>query len=535
MNLYKNKFRTLTVGLLSVVALSFNSCDIEEINPSKVSLDKVVSETQKAENLLNGCYDALQMPYLYKGGQNTNGVRDHDAISDCGYNNWATGLSEIANGAHDANSDLIRGFWKANYTGISRCNLFIETYKNQDFEKKEQYIHEALFLRALYYFHLTNYYGNVPLILKPVDTNEAYYLTPTSRSKIMDQIISDLKLALDVLPYKHKVSASEYFRVSKGAVLGLLTRVYLYQASRMDPNNNDSWIWEQITGEVTDEAEAQKYYKLAKESASRLMSNEFQYDLNPAYSSLFDGTNENGIESIFEVQFTTGVGEGEAFSGTYKNPQPWIVPTIEFVSTFEKNDGTEITTETANDILLNEMDPRYYTTVLMTGQEWLGEVWTGSGINYGSDPYTKFALRKYVRNQQGFFADGDRNFMVIRYADILLMFAEAKIKLGEIDADMFDAVDLVRKRVDMPVWDREDTDIYSLFEKIQKERLRELGMEGLRYQDLIRWGVYSEIAMRVPSAKYNDIFDYKRYVWPVPQIECDNNRSEEGLQNPMWR
>lgn len=522
------------IFLLSAM-LGFISCDIEEINPSAVGMDKVASDYEKATNLLIGCYDALQQPYMYGGGQSTNGFRDHDGITDMAFNNWATGLSEMANGAHDANHAMVRGFWKANYTGISRCNLLLATYKDAEFEKKEQYEAEAKFLRALFYFNLTNYYGNVPFITEPIEREDAYYVINTKRTKILDEITEDLEEAVLSLPYKHELNADEYYRATKGAALGLLTRIYLFRASRLDSGNMDSWVWEDLVGEPTNDGDAQKFYGLAKDRAARLMSGEFQYDLNPVYDNLFNGTNENGVESLFEVQFETGVGEGEGFSGTYKNPQPWLVPTIEFIANFERKDGSSITTETDAEVLLKDMDPRYYTTVLMTGQMWLGEKWTGTGINYGIDPYTKYATKKYVRNQQGFFADGDRNFNVIRFADILLMFAEAKIKLGEIDTEMFDAVDRVRKRVNMPCWDRNDTDPYSLFLKLQAERMREFGLEGMRYQDMIRWGIYSEVAMRAPSAKYNDVFDYKRYVWPVPQVECDNNRSEEGLQNPQWR
>lgn len=522
-------------GVTLWACLGFVACNIEEINPSAVGLEQVTSDTEKAIYMLNGCYDALQQPYMYKGGQYTNGFRDHDAITDMAYNNWATGLSEMANGAHDANHDMVRGFWKANYTGISRCNLMIATYEDADFPKKEQYVAEAKFLRTLFYFHLTNYYGNVPFVMDPIERDEAYYATNTSRTVILDSITNDLKRSLDALPYKQELSTSEYFRATKGAALGLLTRIYLYRASRLDERNMDSWVWAEAVGENTNTEESLKYYRFAKETAERLMSSEFQYDLSPSYVALFDGSNENGIESLFEVQFETGVGEGEAFSGTYKNPQPWIVPTIEYVATFETTEGREITSEESNDVLLNDMDPRFYASVLMTGQEWLGTEWTGTGINYGKDPYTKFATKKYVRNQQGYFTDGDRNFLVIRFADILLMYAEAKIRLGETDDAMFDAVDRVRRRVNMPLWDRSETDSDMLFEKLQKERVREFGLEGLRYQDMIRWGIYSEIASRASSAGYDDAFDYKRYVWPVPQIECDNNRSEGGLQNPMWR
>lgn len=306
--------------LLLTATLGLASCNIEEINPGAVGMEKASSDYALAESILNGCYDALQQKYMYAGGQNTNGFRDHDGITDMAYNNWATGLSEMANGAHDANHNMVRGFWKANYTGISRCNLLISTYKDAEFDKKEQYVAEAKFLRALFYFHLTNYYGNVPFITEPIDREQAYYVTNTKRTKILDEITRDLEEAVPSLPYKHDLEASEYYHATKGAALGLLTRIYLYRASRLDSGNMDSWVWDELVGEPTNDGEAQKFYGLAKQTAARLMSGEFQYDLNPVYENLFNGTDENGKESLFEVQFETGVGEGEGFSGTYKNP-----------------------------------------------------------------------------------------------------------------------------------------------------------------------------------------------------------------------
>ncbi len=517
-------------------ALSFSSCELTEINPNQTGLDQSVSDPEKARYILDGCYGALQNSYLFRCGQNSNGIREHDAMADAAYNNWSTGLIQIARGDHDANHGMIRGFWKANYNGISRCNLFIDSFSNSDIPQKDQYLAEAKAMRAFYYFNLTNYFGNVPLILKPLQREEAYYVKRHPRAETLDIITKDLLWAVEHLKDRKSTTEANRYQFSKGAALGLLTRIYLYRASRLDDTNMDSWVWKDYTGEVTDATKAREFYALARDAAKNLMDN-YDYKLEANFEDLFNGTKENGVESLFEVQFVSGVGEGECFSGTYvANPQPWIVPTVEMVATYLQKDGTPITDDTSADILLNNMDPRYYTTVLTSGQMWCGQKWTGKGINYGKNPYMKYGTRKYVRTEPGLFTDGDRNFIVMRYADILLMYAEAKMKLNEIDAEMFDALDQVRSRpsVSMPLWDRTVTDVAVLFEELQKERLREFALEGLRYQDMIRWGIYSEIAFRVPSAKYDDNFDYRRYVWPVPQTECDNNRSEEGLQNPGW-
>lgn len=529
------KTSNIYIALFSLACM-LPSCELYELNPNEIGLESAISDPEKARYILNGCYDALQGTYLYKGGQETNGIRDHDAISDCGYNNWSTGLREIANGGHNASHSMIEGFWEQNYNGIACCNLFIDSFGESDIDNIDQYLAEAKTLRALYYFHLTNYYGNVPLVLHTLEREEAYYVTRTPRAETLDSITSDLEWAVDYLQYRQDQSSSDVYQVSKGAALGLLVRINLFRASRLDWTNMDSFVWETYTGETTDATLAAQYYTKAKEYAARLMTSEFDYELQADFSNLFDGTNENGIESIFEVQFESGLGEGEAFSGTYAvNPQPWIVPTAEMVATYLQTNGEEISTTPSADVLETSMDPRFYTTVLFTGQTWVGSLWTGSGINYGPDPYMKFATRKYVRTETGYFADGDRNFMVIRYADILLMYAEAKLKLGEIDSDMFDALDQVRNRVGMPLWDRTETNSTTLMTELQKERLREFGLEGMRYQDMIRWGIYSELASRASTCGYNSDFDYKRYLFPVPQTECDNNRSEEGLQNEGWK
>ncbi len=528
--------KKLYIYTILLAALTVVSCDLTRINPNETPIESAKTDLEKARYMLDGCYAALQSGFLYKGGQESNGVRDHDILSDCAYNNWATGLGVINNGEHDATSNIIEGFWKANYNGVARCNLFLETYRDMEILGKERMMAEAKYLRALFYFNLTNYYGNVPLLLETMTPEEAYYVTRTPRSETLDTITNDLLWALDHLPYRQAQSLSDRYQASKGAALGLLTRLYLHRASHLNEYTPYAAEWEGLTGEKAEWVKAEPYYIAARDAALRLMSDEFDYELNSNYASLFDGTQENGVESLFEVQFTSGVGEGEAFSGTYaKNPQPWIVPTAECALTFQTKAGGNLTEIPVQETLLNDMDPRFYTTMITTGQTWIGAEWIGGGINYNTgDPYTKFALCKYVRTTTGQFMDGDRNFMVIRYADILLMFAEAKIELGEIDGAMFDAIDAVRDRVNMPLSDR-SMDQGVLLDEIKKERLRELAMEGLRYQDYMRWGLYPEIFARVPTAGYVADFPIRRMLWPVPQTECDNNRSEEGLQNPGWK
>lgn len=533
------KFNISNIILLLASSFAFVSCDIEEINPNQIPYDEFWQDPENAEFALIGCYDALQQGALYRGGQNNNGIRDHDAISDVAYNNWATGLRAIASGEHDANNNIVNNFWDANYKGVGRCNDLIEGVADTDFDGKNEIVAEAKFLRALYYFHLTNYYGNVPYItmsyLKPPNTvDSAYYVTRTPRAESLDSIIADLNWAVDNLPIEGNNGKAD-----KGAALGLLTRVYLHRASRANPYFWKSYDnkWEELTGEVPNQDEADAYYRLAISTAQRLMGAEFSYELLSDYASLFDGSSENSKESLFEVQFLSGEGEGEAYTGSWKNPQPWFVPSVEYVYSFYTVNGKTIADD--NKIGPEDstgIDPRYYVSVLKSGDQWRGNTWTGGGINYGDDPYLKFATKKYIR-ETGAFADGDRNFMVVRYADVLLMYAEAKVMLNEIDQSVYDAVDELRHRVGMDgvkITEGDGLTQYKFLEVIKHERAVEMALEGLRYQDLVRWNEIWRLNELVPSAGYTGGFPVKRYLWPVPQEECDNNRSKEGLQNPGW-
>lgn len=391
--------------------------------------------------------------------------------------------------------------WGTLYEGITRCNLVIANVPgiNMDATTRSRILGEAKFLRSWYYFTLINIFGDVPVVLTPLSPSQLQ-VPQSPASVIYEAVIEpDLTAAMTVLPAKY--SGADVGRVTSGAATALLAKVYLFQ---------QKWDSALVT--------------------SQLVINSGQYSLMPVYSQNFSADFKNNQESVFEVQMlsgqdpATGNALNQWFAPSKDGGYYFDAPTQSFVDEFEKTpDGV--------------YDPRLDYTVGRDSMPWFnGETFSASWSPTG------YLTRKY---QQPFSeipislkGDGSCDYVAIRYADVLLWYAEALNETGQ-SAAALGPLNQVRKRAresylyddSLPgagtippnlLPDITYTDQVNVRQAIQHERRVEFGFEFHRYFDVIRWGqAYATQAMsNSPGFNYN-----VNKVFPIPQSERDTDKA----------
>ncbi|HAI84476.1 MAG TPA: hypothetical protein DCL43_12485 [Chitinophagaceae bacterium] len=505
------------------MGISFIGCSKEFLE--KDSLTQIADanfwQTEQDVQLgINGVYDALQDRALYSGNLNaTAGLPMYDCLGDNLHNNYKwEGPGNFMIGIIDPTHAMFRTLWSASYRGIGRANTAIANIEKMPVsaigqDKKNGYLGQALFLRALFYFNLAVYFEDVPLITK-VQALEDAYVPKNTYQEVSVQIIKDLNDAAALLPVSYP--STQYGYATRGAALGLLARFHMYN----------------------------KNYQGALDATSSLLS--LGYSLNPSYAQLFTEQGELSREIVFSVRFNQDVSNnGETFSATFlgapkidQNPMP------NMVREYNCTDGRPITTSplyNANNPKANR-DPRLAASVFFRNDIFLTDL---NRAFTGNTP-TTFGLRKYARTSSvsgtgiQAFNPGGQDFIVIRYADILLMRAEALIELGQLTPEVYNLINQVRSRVSMPTVQSVEGASLSqaaLRDVLRKERRVELAFEGLRYFDLKRWG---QVQNAFNTARLDNVANYaviylpgKAEVFPIPLDELNVN--SKLVQHPAWQ
>lgn len=553
---------------IAACTLFFSACsdylDRDPLNnPSDGTF--LVTETEM-EMALAGCYTNLWQDY-----ETMTFFLSFDQCSDIGYDRNASELQKMGQGSADATSALPKDYWNAFYTGVGKCNyLLTHMTRGEANVPGATYARikaEARFLRALYYSYLIELYGDVPLIKEPL-TLETSQQPRIAKDEIVDFILNELTEAAAVLDSKNNPTSG---RPTKGAALAIKARAALY---------NERW---------------QDAIAAAKEVMA-LQGTE--YILEDEYAKLFTYEGQESKEIIFSVQYLLGTkvhalyrlfGSRNALAHTNKKPA------YQLADAWECTDGLAIDKSplfNPKDPFANR-DPRLGYTLAVPGSEFLGFQFETHGDslqcwNYLTEPatrvdnleathayatFTGICWRKYanIENRQA-LNDCDINTILIRYAEVLLIYAEAKIRAGEIDQSVYDAINKVRQRpsVDMPPVTT--TDATELLYAVYRERKYEFSGEGLRLFDIRRWGIaevvmnqpllgrmkkaYPDKAPRIdeyatafydgiPIAEAGESADFKMrlvdkrtfrkdrdYLWPIPYIERQTNPLL--TQNPGW-
>lgn len=503
----------------------------------------------------------LALSTCYSGIYNSTAIFYNEALSDNAYAKLAgaTGADAIASGNFTPQLPRFEGEWGWFYRGIKSCNLFLENVdKNTALSDavKTRMKAEARFIRAWHHFNLMKWWGDVPLLSKDItDPAQAKTVARTPRAEVLKFVTDELDAVTAILPKKENYAATDRGRITKAAAIALKARVLLYEGNRMA---EVAALCEQlINGQ-------------AQNGAYTLASN---------YSDLFStaGVNKNSDEPILSLQFaapTRTWGDYIDFAPISAGARTaGMSPTQELVDSYIMTNGKPISDPTSG---FNEAkqdsgrDPRLRATVVYHGFVWQNP---GGGtqtiyINPGSTPSGQSSANEYNTAGQGSatgyywrkYFDSNPipvlvsglNIHLIRYADVLLMYAEAKQSLGQLNAAIWDqTIKPLRQRagfteagaLDFPT----GASAAQLQQIVRNERRSELAFEGFRIDDIRRWRIAQTVLNGwAHGARYGDPtidrgylrvqlrnFNIARhYLWPLPASELANNSNL--TQNPNY-
>ena len=479
--------------LISTVLFLAPSCtdyvDYEAAENYEIVADVYFQSANDYEAAVVGTYDPLQWMYLnilIGDIASDNSLSGGESATD------VLGIQQIDDMIQDPNNDNLTSIWKWCYEGINRANYLEENKSKLDFDRKSVLYGEVYFLRAYYYFELVKFFGDVPLFTESrLTASDSGTLQRSSKNEVYAQIETDLQNAINALP----TTQAQKGRVTKYAAQALLGKVYLYQDKFTEAAN----VLENVIG---------------------------AFSLVPNYQDQFLKSGENGPESVFEVQhsnesewwdwgFVPQGTEGNfgiihngprAFSGpTYASGWSFNVPTPELYNSFE--DGDKRRDASILDIVKFAED---------TGATY-AEGYKHTG--YFNNKYIPRAGESGAQTELNYLT----NYRAIRYADVLLMAAEANNRGGISDSKAQDYLNQVRRRAFGDINHDITLTGNALTQAIWDERNFELSMEGHRFFDLVRTGE--------AASKINGFTVGKHEVFPIPQQEIDIS----GLtQNPGY-
>ncbi|MFD0766016.1 RagB/SusD family nutrient uptake outer membrane protein [Mucilaginibacter lutimaris] len=538
-------FKKLLIVSVAVVAVS--GCKKLDIAPTDRFSD--LTFWQVDANVYNALYNNYSLIY------NSGLYFDNEAISDNAYSPSGD-LNLIASGNATSQTGKFAGDWNNYYSAIKSCNIFlanIDRNTTLPAATKARLVAETRFIRAFEHFNLTKWYGDVPLVDHDATPEEAQTIPRSPKADVINFVVKELEEAANVLPSKDAIPATENGRITKGAALALEARVLLYQGNRM--------------ADVVTICE-----KLMNDQGTN-----GSYGLESSYSALFSdpNINKNTKESILSLQYVPTLRTWNNFwdfaprtvGGRVSN----MAPTQELVDDYIMLNGKGIKETGSGYVESNpyvNRDPRLTATVVYDRYTWVNANNTTKTIYIkpGSDPVqpgldeynagsqaasaTAYYWRKYFDpSALANFVSGN-NLHLIRYAEVLLDYAEAKQSLGQMDATVWNkTIGALRARAGF-------TDAGALnypgaadmTNIIRRERRVELAMEGLRADDIRRWKT-AEVVMngyihgakfsvdqntdngyiRTQLRKFNPARDY---LWAIPAHDIDLNKNL--TQNPGY-
>lgn len=411
--------------------------------------------------------------------------------------------------------------WNHHWRGVYRANQVLNYVPNikMDATLQKRYLAEAKFLRALYYFNLVTIWGNIPIILTPsTPTDRPAQATP---EQVWAQIEKDLTEATVDLPASY--GAADVGRATKGAAYALLGKAYLQQLKNQQAVEAFRWL---VDGE-----------------------GKGLYDLVTNFHDNFDHTTENNKESVFEIQFKMRAengGDDSPTSNVGTSRPPFFAPPGHGFNDANMHRWVvgEFLKESTAD---GKRDPRLAVTALFDSTDERGPDFTlvyGSTFtskNYNPDIRNRVWYRKYLddyfRTNQFEVFNGPINFRVIRFADVLLMYAEALNGLGR-TAEAYPFVDRVRARAGLKTLSvaRPGLSQAQFLTQLMHERVTELTGESVRWNDLARWGFFDDAAklneLKARDPEFNNFQIGRNKYMPIPQTDIDINPNLK--QNPNW-
>ena len=407
---------------------------------------------------------------------------------------WRT----IGGGYFTSDASQINSVWSAAYTGIGRTNYFLNNYQRATGVKeevRERYAAEAYFYRAYNYWILTSLFGDVPLVTSELNVESPdVFRGRDARKDVIDRITKDLEDHYKALPEYVAAGSSDFGRVSQCAALALLSRIYLYNGRYEDAVS------------ACERAMSSTYYKLYSTGHP---------DVD--YVNLFNYTgrasrNPANKETLIAFVYNYDLGESSRTSHNLSR-ECWVpndyarfTPTASMIECYLTKDGKiwDPNSATSYEDVFKDRDPRMTQSILAPGTKWEGgesgdmlstdkTVFTYPKFDNSKDgcmSYTGYYMRKYVEpSTVKDVGHDDNDIVLIRYAEVLLNYAEAKEQLGTLtQSDIDKTINLLRDRVGMVHLKLSEIPAGSdIRTEIRRERRVELFFEGHRYFDIIRW------------------------------------------------
>lgn len=545
--------------LYLLVILLTAACDsgLEKYPLDKPSDGNFLTTEVEMEMAMRGAYATLKTQQDY----NYPAVVLLDCLTDIGWERARQSYMDISTGKHDNNNELVAALWALFYEGIGRCNFITENSirgkENVPETVYNRIIAEAKFIRAFHYFWLTELYGDVPLTTKPITSIEDTQMAKSPKSEIITFLLKELDEAIDYLP--ETIPAAELGRASKGAAYALRCKIALHNS-----------LWQE-----------------AISSAQKVMA--LNYELAANYESLFKNAEQRSTkEVLFSLQYLYQYGNYGVNGVTTRMGKGYSskIPSQSLIDSYECTDGLSIDKSPLYSPAepFKNRDPRLHYSCVVPGAVFYGyqfethkdsiECW-----NYNTTPATRVAnqdalnayasfsgycWRKYAESIPEDPALGETPIMLLRFADVLLMYAEAKIEANQIDATVYDAINKVRNRVNMPSIG-EGKSQQEMRSIIRKERKYEFAFEGSRLFDIRRWKIAEKVMPgdflgRIPKGllatapaideygtpNYSNVpnrsemrmieirsFNKDRdYLLPLPRLEVETNKLL--VQNPGY-
>lgn len=488
----KMKINTLKNRIIfTLVAFIAISCsdDFVNVTSENESADNYFNSEEEYQQALIGAYDLLQATYL---NVMIGEIASDNTLAGGESANDVIGFQQIDKMTHTPVNAQLRDVWNWMFAGVNRANYILQYQDKTEFDGRTEVIAQARFLRAYYYFELVKFFGAVPLVIdKPLEFGDQFDIARTPASEVYDQIEADLIFAAENLP----ANQAQTGRITSGAANALLGKAYLYQGQ----------------------------FNEAAIALEKVISG--SYMLVTDYETIFEPEGENGTESVFEVQYTDEEGAGfeclqcsegnvavgfngiRNFNGPiFESGFSFNLPLQETVDAFEAGDIRK-------DVAILDIE----------------EFASSTGATYVEGyEHTGYYNRKYIA-RKGDLNTGDanltnpNNYRAIRFADVLLMAAEANFKKSSPDEGKArEYLNRVRVRAELePV----QLSGNALLDQIYKDRRSELVGEGHRFFDLVRTG-------RAASAIDGFVVG-KHELFPIPAIEIQlaGNNWE---QNPNY-
>lgn len=488
-------------------------------------------------------YKALNTNYTYLASIQE--LLYSEAMTDNAYTKQPNDATQnIGNGSYSTADPYVKSVWDSRYTGIRMSNQLLENIDrvpNLDSDLKNRYIGEVKTIRAFHYYELYTKFGDIPYTTSVLSIEESMEIERTDKATVVSNILADLDEVITGRYLPGSYDANNKGRVTHWAAMALKAKIHLFEGD-----------WTQV------------------KNTTSVIINEGGFGLFESYSGLFEIANEYNKEVILDVQYRPSSREHNImyeFLPPSLGGYSQLSPLQSLVDSYIMLDGETIDESSMYDENnpYDNRDPRMQATIMYTGNSYTladgSEVVINTDPGQGRDGFgvssdvtaTGYYIKKYWDNTYRASLQSGLNPIIIRYADVLLMHAEALAELGEFNSSAWDmTIKQLRQRAGFT--NTTATEYPSgvspdeMIEIIRNERRTELALEGHRHKDIFRWRIADEVLsgwshgfktdetigtdnghIRIENRTFDS---NKHYLWPIPQAERDLNQNLS--QNPNW-